>query len=171
MFKINNWKEPIDKYDLLYVILNGLISAILCGILAGSLNFLLIMINMPFDIGYIILFMIIPWRIKNSFENNHILYAVIGLIALFLGFLISSFTTIVISYAVAGINPLFLLGEGSLYFDIIFEPFLNIINAFGYLTSTGDIAYGLLKVILSILSLLLLIYAFYYTYITIRRKR
>ena len=172
MFKINNWKEPIDKDDLLYVIINGLISAVLCGILAGALNYLLGMVNINLDLGFIVLLMIIHWRIKNSFETNHILYAVIGLIALFIAFFISEYTTIAIGYVILlGGNPLVLLGNGSTYYHIIFGPILNIISSCKALAYASNIGFAILKIILSFLSLFLLIYAFYYTYISIRRKR
>ena len=53
MFNKNKWKEPIYKQDVIGVIVNGLLAAVLGGILGGSLDYLLgIVWNFPIDIVF-----------------------------------------------------------------------------------------------------------------------
>ena len=48
MFNKNNWHEPIYKEDVKQVITNGLIAAILGGILGGALDYLFNVLNYDF---------------------------------------------------------------------------------------------------------------------------
>ena len=92
MFKGNNWKEPIYKDDLKNVILNGIVFSILGGVLAGTLDFLMVLLNLSISFGLIILTYMVGVRIRKSYYTYHILYPVLGILFLTLGLFCSYFT-------------------------------------------------------------------------------
>ena len=164
MFKKNNWKEPIDRQDLLYVIFNGIVSSLLAGLLAGSANYLLSLLGVGVDIGFMIIILIVPWRIRNAFYNNHILYALLAIVFLVLSFFISYISFNIIS-AIVYQNTYYLNAFMDPFYYLLFliEPFLTMIMGF----QVGDPR----AIIFGILNIAITCYAFYYTYTSVRNRR
>ena len=163
MFKKANWKEPIDKQDLLYVIFNGIIAGILAGALAGSADYLLAITNFQLSVGLIVLVLVIHWRIKTAFYNNHILYAVLALVFLLFGLFVAYTTQYLIVGIIAQVNPLYIFLDPKFYLYFIIGDFMQIYE--GIVISEG------LYIIGGILNILVTALAFYYTYRSVRSKR
>ena len=168
MFNKNNWKEPIYKDDLIYVLLNGFISAILCGILAGVIDYLFIYLQVPFriDFGYIIIVFIVSYRIRNAFNTNHILYALLAIIFLFLSFYIAYVTPHVMGAIIYGIDPFYVFKDPMYYLYFIMPPASSIpflMPAYATFSPTN--------LIFDVIEVFFMAYAFYYTYTSVRRRR
>jgi len=161
MFNKNNWKEPINKEDLRYVLFNGILGFIVAGAFGGAINYLLGR-YVFLDLAFAVLLLIVPWRVKKSFYENHILYAVLGIVFLFLGFFVASFTENLITGILIQ-NPFFFLTNPSFYISFMIEPVMNLI--------WGIISLDILSILIGILDIFCYSFAFYYTYTSIRRKR
>lgn len=161
MFNKNNWQEPINREDLKFVIFNAIFGAIAAGALGGALDYLASR-YIYLDLTFLILIFVIPWRIKKSFYENHILYAVIGIGSLLLGFFVSHFTKCLITGILIQ-NPFWFLSNPFFYIDFLISPVMDLIN--------GIMVGSPLSIIIGILNVFCYSYAFYSTYTSIRRKR
>lgn len=164
MFNKNNWKEPINKEDLRYVLFNGILGALVAGAFGGAINYLVSLISsyIIIDLSFMALLIIVPWRVKKSFYENHILYAVLGVVFLFLGFFVAHFT----EYLITGIlvqKPFAFLASYGFYTSFLLLPVDGLI--------IGILTLNPLYIFLGALNLLCYAYAFFYTYTSIRRKR
>ena len=141
----NNLKEPIYKDDLKRVLLNGILYAVLFGVLAGALQFFsevyigLTMGVFVFAIGYMI-----AKKINESFFTFHVWYPIISVLLFLLAFVIYNFTklffllrnlhlAIQIFFSLSGLNYMF--------------GFLNIFNY-----QNVDILYNIIDLIIFISS-------------------
>ena len=84
----NKFKQPLYKDDLLNVLKNGLLTAVLYGILMGALQYLFgVLSGFYFSIFiYGIAFFIVK-KVKNSYYNYHILYPLLGVIFFLIGYI------------------------------------------------------------------------------------
>ena len=161
MFNINNWKEPIIKRDLKYVILNGLLFSILGGILGGSLDFLFSYINVNISFSLIILSIFIGYRISKSYSYFHILYPVLTIPFMILGIFISYFTEITIVYGIQ--NFIYVITNGSIYLGFLMSPIAELKVGIE-LGSASNIIFGIVNILIYIL-------AFVCSYMLAKRNR
>ena len=158
MFNKNNWKEPIYKNDVIGVLVNGLIAAILGGILGGSIDYLLNVVwGFPLSFSVLIVMFFIIWRVRKGFYSYHILYPVLSLVFLIIGIFFVEYTVISIGYMTIGnynihtilITPLF-------WEQFLMSPIYTL--RFGIMYgSAKDIIFGILDIIFYI-------WAFWYVY-------
>ena len=82
MFNKNNWHEPIYKNDLKNVLLFGITTMILCGIITGLFDALL---NQTFGLGVSFSLLLnalaIGFAVKKGYYSYHILYPVLAKVA------------------------------------------------------------------------------------------
>lgn len=161
MFNSNNWKEAIYKDDLKSVILNGIIFSILGGILAGALDYLTNMLNVPISFGLIIIVLMVSSRIKKSFYTYHILYPVLGIVFLTLGLFVSYFTNYLIIFK--GISAFTLFSNPSFYLNFLLDPIYGIIIFFRN-------GYNVFYLLAGILNLAITIWAYVYCYKLIKGR-
>lgn len=154
MFKKNNWLEPIYKNDVISVILNGLFSAILGGILAGVVDFLFNMINISISIGLIIICYMIGSRMKKGYDNYHILYPVLSIIFMIIALIFADFAFYFC--LIPELETFKLLMSWNFYLNVIISPVYYLILMF----SQFDISF----LIFGILNLAIYIYSFIICY-------
>lgn len=161
MFKLNNWKEKIYLDDLKSIIINGLLAAILGGVLAGLVDFLFVRIlSVGISFGLLILFYFITGRMKKSYYNYHILYPVLSLVFMVIGLIFSEFSYYFCYFQ--SLHTFKLLISGSFYLDVLLSPVYNLIVFF----KTFDI----LALVYGIINLLVYIYAFVICYRTVKGR-
>lgn len=154
MFKKNNWLEPIYKNDVISVILNGLFSAILGGILAGVVDFLFNMINISISIGLIIICYMIGNRMKKGYDNYHILYPTLSIIFMIIALIFTDFAFYFC--LIPELETFKLLISWDFYLNVIISPVYYLILMF----SQFDISF----LIFGILNLAIYIYSFIICY-------
>jgi len=166
MFNKDNWAQPINKNDLKQVLLYGFISAILLGIVSGLFNFLVSLSGFQIDLGLVILSLGIATMVNRHYESYHILYAVLTIpmmiVGLFFGFYTLYFA-IDVYYGIVGLNTIKYLISGGFYLSFIKAPIYGLISGF----SKGNAAVAVFGAI----NFVIYIFAFYYCYISVARKR
>lgn len=88
---VNKFKEPIDKNDLLYVVINGLLSAIIIGSLMGGIEGFLNLIRFPISFCMFLMGLFIGRRINKAYYSYHILYSVLGVLFCIIGYVFYTF--------------------------------------------------------------------------------
>lgn len=161
MFKMYNWKQPIYKDDLKAVILNGLLFSILGGVLAGTLDYLMDLLNLAISFGLVILTYMVGMKVKKSFYTYHILYPVLGIVFLTLGLFISYFTSFLMIYRSLDAFKLFL--SPYFYLNFILQPVTQIITFFRN-------GYNPLYLIIGLLNLFIIVWAYVYCYKLIKGR-
>ena len=132
MFNKNNWLEPIYKQDLIAVIVNGLVSCILGGILAGVLDYLLSLINFPLSFGLIIIAYLVGLRVKRGYYSYHVLYPTLAIVFFLLGIFFQAYTSVCLYHAffVKDYNFLKVFVSRELWIQIVSPFFLLIVGTF-----------------------------------------
>ncbi len=152
MFKIYNWKETIYKKDLIAVIINGLLTALLVGMLAGALDFLFYKINFSLSIGLLLLCYTIAYRVRKAYFNFHILYPVLAVIFLLFGIFVEMLTNYCFIYG--SITQIFnILSSWNFYFNYLTFPIYGFIRFY----NTSQIAHlfgGILDLIFYVFSII-----------------
>ncbi len=161
MFKGNNWKEPIYKDDLKNVILNGIVFSILGGVLAGTLDFLMVLLNLSISFGLIILTYMVGVRIRKSYYTYHILYPVLGILFLTLGLFCSYFTNYFL--LLKSVDTFKLLLNPIFYLNFILGPIREIIASFNN-------GFNVLYFLIGILNLAITIWAYVFCYKLIKGR-
>ncbi len=161
MFNINNWKEPILKNDIKFVLLNGILFSLLGGILGGSLDFLFSYINVRLTFSLIILTLFIGYRVSRSYSSFHILYPTLTIPFMIFGMFISHFTYLVILYGIQNIG--FVLTSSNLYLGFLLSPVSELIYGI-----QANIAYD---IVLGIVNIIIHIIAFVSCYLLAKRYR
>ena len=154
MFKLNNWKEHIYKDDLIAVLINGLVVAILSGIIAGGLDYLFSLANIRITFGLLIIAFCIGYRTKKAYYTFHILYPVLALVFMIFGLFISHIT---INVCILGIVPFFsYFFTPGFFLAFVQTPIINLIIYF----QTFDIK----NLLLGILDIVIVIWSFIFCY-------
>lgn len=149
MFSKTNWQEPIYKKDLRNVILNGVVFAILAGILGGAFDFLFAYINVRLSIGLVIISILVGYRVNKSYFNFHILYPVLTIPFMILGLFISHFTYSLFLNGMG--NFFYILADGNFYFSFLISPASELVFGIQY-ASTKDIMLGIVNILIYILA-------------------
>ena len=92
MFNIDNWKSHIYQKDLIAVLVNGFVTAILVGVLAGAIDYLFSLINFSMSLGLILLSYTVAYRIRKGYFSFHILYPILAIFFMILGLFIEMLT-------------------------------------------------------------------------------
>lgn len=154
MFKLNNWKEHIYKDDLIAVLMNGFIVALLAGIIAGGLDYLFERFNIRISFGLLIIAFCVGYRIRKSYYTFHILYPVLALLFMIFGLFVSVLTFYI---SLLGFQYGFqMLTVPGFYIYFIETPIANLLA----LRAGFDIKY----LLLGILDVLITIWSFWYCY-------
>ena len=111
---------PYLKNELKNVIINGLLFALLGGILAGSLDFLFNYINAPISVGLVLLSLLIGYRIKKTYNSYHILYPTLTILFMIVGLFVAYFTMNIFLHGIG--NFFNILGDGYFYLSFIESP-------------------------------------------------
>ncbi len=143
MFQKSNWKEPIYKSDLRKVLLYGLLTAILVGILGGELDYALYLVNFNISIGLILLAIAVGIMIRRAYFNYHILYPVLSIPFLLVGLLFLHFTY----YSFIFGDVLFTISQPYVYLWYVEMPVLNLINGIKE-PNTLYIIYGIFDIVI-----------------------
>lgn len=144
----NEFKQDIYKEDLLPVLKNGLISAILYSCLFAMVNFALsLLLNLTTSYFIFLIGYFIARQIKSSHFKGHIVYQIISIIYLFLGMIIYNATT-----------AFLLTFDPSLILYFLKYGFLSTINIFNIFAFNNGFFLN------HILTLLIIIYTIYYTF-------
>lgn len=152
------WKEHIYKDDLKSVLINGFLIAIFVGILGGVCDYAMGLINFSISISFILLYYFMSTRLKKAYFTYHILYPVLSLVFLTLGFMIADFTYLFIG--IRDLSAFYLFTSPYYYFYFITKPISNIILFF----NSGNS----LDLILGIINLVIVIWAYVYVYKTVK---
>lgn len=154
VFSKYNWKQTIYKDDLKNVILNGLLVAILGGILAGLVDYAFQLLNLVISIGLLLLCYLIAFRVKKAYTSYHILYPVLAIVFLIIGLFFKQ-----VSYyfcLMPDVKTFSLLIDGGFYLSFILSPFQYLISAFK--------SFNIYTLLIGIIDLIIYILAFIYTY-------
>jgi hypothetical protein len=154
MFNKYAWKQPIFKSDLLPVLGNGLLFAIVGGVLAGLLDYLCQLIGLNISFGLIIIAYFIGTKVRKAYYSYHILYPTLTILFMLVGLLFSDLAYLLclfrsLSNLLNALNPISL-------FNLIIGPIRAVINAL--------ISFNLLNLFLSTFNLVIYIFAFIYAY-------
>lgn len=95
MFNKNNWNEPLYKQDVIAVVVNGLVAAILAGILGGAIEYLFDMLGFSISINLLLIAFLVGLRVRRGYYTYHILYPVLAIVFLLVGLLISHYSYII----------------------------------------------------------------------------
>lgn len=129
MFRLSNWKETIFKKDLIAVIINGLLTSILVGMLAGAFDYLFYLIRFQISLGLLLICYAVAFRIRKAYFNYHILYPVLAIFFFILGHFVSMATYYV--FVLGSITRLFdILSSWDFYFNFLIFPVYNIYRFF-----------------------------------------
>ena len=164
MFNKNNWREPIYKQDLIGVLVNGFLTAILCGILGAGIDYLLqVRFQIPLSIAELFIMYVIGWRVKKGFYSYHILYPILAIVFLLFAFFINLFAFHSIVYIVSGRYDIYnLLITPSFWFAYLLLPVNTLI---------GGIAFGdAIQIVFGIINILFYIFAVWYVYRTVKGR-
>ncbi len=144
MFNKFNWNKQIYKNDLITVIVFGLATAILGGILAGFLDAFILSISSDLGLGLnisfsiLVLALLVGFAVKKGYESYHILYSVLALVFFFIGLFFSyvfEFVALLaINKQINGGGEFFrflgiILSRGDTYYSFFF-PINTLINDF-----------------------------------------
>lgn len=155
MFKINNWKQPLYKNDIINVLLNGFIFSVLGGILAGLLDFLFAeILSFPVSFSLIVICYMLGIRMRRGYCNYHILYPVLSLAFMLLALVFSEFAYMFCIFP--EVSTLRLLLKGSFYLNVILNPIHYILLCIKN--------FQILYLILGIFNLIFYIFAFLFCY-------
>ena len=147
MFKLNNWKQTIYKDDIKAVIINGLLMAILGGILAGLVDYLLcIKLNSEFAIGLVIIAYLIIYKVKTAYFNYHILYPVLGMVFLLLGMYVAHITELLITFKDYEYYLEYIFKEPEFHFAFITRYYTDLKCSFEY-NKIADIFWSIFNII------------------------
>jgi hypothetical protein len=154
MFNKFAWKQEIYKDDLLPVIGNGLLFAVIGGILAGLLDFLCNLIGLNISFGLIIISYFVGSRVNKSYYSYHILYPTLTIIFMLIGLLFSDLSYLFCMFRsfdifLNFIKPMFLL-------NILISPISNVIRSL--------ISFNILDLFINLFNLVVYIFAFIYAY-------
>lgn len=151
MFQKSNWKEPIYKSDLRKVLLYGLLTAILVGILGGALDYSLSLVSFNLSIGLLLLSISIGIMIRRAYFNYHILYPVLSIPFLLVGLLFLHFTFYSFRLGFLGA-----ISQPNVYLWYVEMPVINLIN--------GILGHDTLLLIYGVLDIIIFAFSFWYCY-------
>lgn len=151
MFKLNNWKQTIYKDDIKAVILKGFLIAILGGILAGLVDYLLVVkLDSQFTIGLIIIAYFIVYKLKGAYFNYHILYPVLGVVFFIIGMYVSHITEIFITFKDYDLYLEYILKDPEWHFAFITRYYTDLKCAFEY-KDVLDIFWSIFNILVLVL--------------------
>lgn len=118
--KNNEWKRQIYKNDIITVIIFGLTSSVLGGILTGLINAALLNLGVGISFSLLLNALIVGISVRKGYESYHVLYPTIALVL----FLISLFFTFIAEQAgLVGVQFIgAILAEPNTYLYIFIYP-------------------------------------------------
>lgn len=158
MFNKNNWKEPIYKDDVISVLINGFLVALLGGILGGALEYLFDLIQFSLSINLFLISILVGWRVRKGYYSYHILYPILAIVFFLFGLLISHYTYYSIIYVLTfkeyTIYNILLLRQ--FWLSFILQPVDLIV--LGYMEKSS------IYIIMGIIDLAITVWSFYFTF-------
>lgn len=154
MFNKFQWKQTIYKDDFLPVIGNGLLFAVIGGILAGLLDYLCQILGISISFGLIIISYFVGSRVNRSYYSYHILYPTLTIVFMLIGLLFSDLAYLLCMFRSLEvflniIKPMFLL-------NIVISPVTNVISSL--------LSLNILDLAISVFNLIMYAFAFIYAY-------
>lgn len=107
MFNLESWKGHIYKNDIIGVIINGILTAIAVGILAGAIDYLFHLASFSMSLGLILMSYSVGFRVRKGYFSYHPLFPLLAIVFMIFGLFVETLTF----YC-------FLRGVGS-FFDIL----------------------------------------------------
>lgn len=151
MFNLENWKGHVYKNDLIGVIVNGLLTSIAVGVLAGAIDYLFYLVNFSMSLGLILLSFSVGFRVRKGYFSYHPLYPLLAIIFMVIGLFIEMLTYY--AFLMGFNNILHILSSWNFYLNFLIFP----VYYFYLLT----INFKVLYIFLGIVDLLFFIIAIY----------
>ena len=151
MFTLSNWKDPLYKKDVIGVIVNGLLTAIFVGILAGAVDYLFSLVNFSMSLGLVLLSYTVGYRVRKGYFSFHVLYPLLAVIFMIFGLFIEMLTFYSFVY---GFNQILnVLSSWNFYFNFLSFPIY-----YFYMLS---IDFRVVYIILGIVDLIIFLFSIY----------
>ncbi len=154
MFKKYNWKQPIYKDDLINVLINGFLCAILGGLLAGCIDFLFGLISFPISFGLVIICYMIGLRMRKAYMSYHILYPTLSILFMIIALIFSRFAQYLCIFQSFSVFKALISLD--FYLSILMAPVYNIIL---YIKN-----FEIYNLIIGIINIIIYIYAFVFCF-------
>ena len=151
MFNLENWKGHVYKNDLIGVIVNGLLTSIAVGVLAGSIDYLFYLANFSMSLGLILLSYSVGFRVRKGYFSYHPLYPLLAIVFMIFGLFVEVLTNYVFLMGIESFERI--LSSWSFYLNFLIFP----VYYFYLLT----INFKVLYIFLGIVDLLFFIIAIY----------
>lgn len=164
MFNKNNWREPIYKQDLIGVLLNGFLMAILGGILGAGIDYVIqVVFKIPLSISELIIMYLIAWRVKKGFYSYHILYPILGVVFLLFAFWVNLYAFQSIVAIQSGFYDIYVfITWPSFWISYLLLPVNTLILGIRILDALG--------IVMGVLNLIFYIFAVWYVYHTVKGR-
>lgn len=154
MFKKYNWQQPIFKDDLISVLVNGILSAILGGLLAGCIDYLFGLISFPISFGLVIICYMIGSRMRKAYMSYHILYPTLSILFMLIALIFSRFAQYLCIYQSFSVFKML----------ISYQFYLSILRAPIYYIILCIKSFNILNLFIGIIDVIIYIYAFVFCY-------
>ena len=127
MFKLYYFKKPMNKSDVKGVLLNGLIAAIISGLVGGAIDFLFYKINFSLELGMFIICFAVGFRMKRGYKEYHILYPTLTFLFMLLGLLFDGLMYYMLYYMDFG-SFFSYISTFEFYLQSLFSPIMQLIE-------------------------------------------